>query len=33
VLAALSAIRDGLTKVWTTAGPMFVTEPKERVIH
>jgi hypothetical protein len=27
------AIRDGLTKVWTTAGLMFVSEPKERVIH
>ena len=27
------AIRDGLTKVWTAAGVMFVTEPKERVLQ
>jgi hypothetical protein len=26
-------VRDGLTKIWTTAGMMFVTEPKEQVIH
>jgi hypothetical protein len=27
------AVRDGLTKIWTTAGMMFVAEPKEQVIH